>query len=365
MLLIWYKRKHYKTLMRIANSVQLDPTRTLNGQCPASLYCLPMELIHFICEYLPIAETFCLMISCARSFHVREKIPGFVHVQQRLKAKTLYTYDLIESRFHILRLMEFDKLHGKGTKSFCCWACTTTHRKSRFYNCRQPVHLKFSVEEQRHNCSNDITRSCKPRLRSIWVGMCHEMRFAELRCLVLGMQTCKEEVGSVITIPGSSFFSEHIEFNLDNMHLLSRFYLGRLSDLGVSGFDYVCRKARLPICPHKKIDRLVDIFLRTMKPGDTRRCGYCPTTYHVTITSDGFIELHILRYFGTLGTAFDRVWSGASYYLASSAYIDNCREFSRWLDRMYNPKTGAVYNGGQFEVFVPSRKWILYSFDPL
>jgi hypothetical protein len=354
--LIGYKRRHFKTLMKIAHAVQLNTVRTLNAQSPASLYCLPAELIYHICRYLPIAETFCLMISCARFWHARTSIQAFFHVQQRLDATAYNSHRLIEARFHILRLMEFDKLCGKGIRSFCCWACMRTHRKSWFTCPQKPVNLKFSIEEQRVNCAAAITRSCQFKCRRIWVGMCHEMTFAELRTLVLGMKTCKEKAGSSIMIPAGGCFSEHVEFNLNTMHLLSRFYLGRLSDLGLVGFDYLCQNARLPICPHKRINVLAKRFLRGMSPGDVHCCIYCRTTYYVTITSDELIELHISRYVGMLAKGFSPIWLTASYGWVNSAFLDHCRAFSDWLDSMYNPETGAVYNGRQFEMFAPTRK---------
>jgi hypothetical protein len=359
--LIGYKKQHFKTLMKIANSVQLNTVRTLNAQSPASLYCLPAELICHICQYLPIAETFCLMISCARFWHARTSIQAFVRVQQLLDATATYSWGLMESRFHILRLMEFDKLCGKGIRSFCCWACMRTHRKSSWtlWPCdyqQKPVNLKFSIEEQRVNCSAAVTRSCLLKNRKIWVGMCHQMTFAELRTLVGGMRTCRNKIGSSFMIPAGRCFSEHVEFNLDTMHLLSRFYLGRLSDLGLLGFDDLCRNAMLPICPHKRIDVLANHFLRDMGPGDVRFCYDCRTKYYVTITSDEMIELHISRYVGNLATGFSPIWRNKSYCYVNSAFLDHCRAFSDWLDSMYNPETGAVYNGGQFEIFAPSRK---------
>lgn len=115
--------------MSIANSVQVH-TQNL-----ASLHRLPAELICEICDYLPIAEIFCLMISCTRHWNRRHIIPAFVKVQQLIHAPGLqqfYRYDLVEARFHILWLMEYDKIYGKGTESLSCWACMSTHNKSEF-----------------------------------------------------------------------------------------------------------------------------------------------------------------------------------------------------------------------------------------
>lgn len=67
----------------------------------------------------------------------------------------------------------------------------------------------------------------------------------ELRILVLGVKTCRQEVGPCITIPVGGCFSEHVKFDLDSMHLLCRFHIDRLSDLGLDGFDKLCRTARL------------------------------------------------------------------------------------------------------------------------
>jgi hypothetical protein len=356
--LIGYKKQHFKTLMKIANSVRLNTVRTLNAQSPASLYCLPVELICHICQYLPIAETFCLMISCARFWYARTGIQAFVRVQQKLDATACNSWWLTEARFHILRLMEFDKRCEKGIRSFCCWACMRTHPRSGFcsLHVQKPVNLKFSIEEQRVNCSVAVTRICRYRRRSIWVGMCHEMTFVELRNLVRGMETCKEKVGSSVMIPAGGCFSEHVEFNLNTMHILSRFYLGRLSDLGPAGFRQLCRNARLPICPHRGIDTLQRYFFRPMSPGEFRVCPHCGAEFWVTVTSDGLIELHISRYVGNLASGRCRMWVAASYEYVNTALLDHCRAFADWLDSMYNPETGAVYNGGQFQIFAPARK---------
>lgn len=102
--------------MGIAESVRI------NTQNPVSLHRLPAELICEICDYLPIAEIFCLMISCTRLWNRRNIIPVFVKVQQLVHAPRLqqpYRYDLVEVRFHILRLMEHGKIYGKGTPSLC------------------------------------------------------------------------------------------------------------------------------------------------------------------------------------------------------------------------------------------------------
>lgn len=350
--LIGYRRGHHKALMKIANSVRLNTIRTLNRQHPASLYTLPLELIYHICQYLPMAETFCLMISCARFWNARTSIQTFVNIQQLLDAKVYPTWDFIEGRFHILRLMEFDKLCGKGIRSFCSWACTTTHPKSSFPGLLKPVNLKFSIEEQRQNCSIAVTRSCRYKSRMIWVGICYEMVFAELRALMYGVK----DFTLPVTVQAGGCFSEHVEFNPGTNHLISRFYLGRISDLGLDGFDHLCRTLRLPICPHARIDRFAKRFLRDINPGFVRSCYLCGAEYWIIITSDDMIELHISRYVGPLITGFERIWIRASYIYVNTAFVDNCRAFSQWLDRMYNPETGTVYNGGQFETFIVPRK---------
>jgi hypothetical protein len=339
----------------VRESVRVDRARILNAQNPACLYGLPAELICEICDYLPVAETFCLMISCARFWNGRNSIPTFVKVQQLVHTSYLkqpYRHDIVEARFHILRLMEFDKIYGKGTGSFCCWACMTTHRKSRFYRPQKPVNLKLSVEEQREDYSANIIRHCEFKCRRIWVGICHEMTFAGLRNLQLGMTFCEDK--SSIIIPAGGCFSEHVEYDIKTKSLSSRFYLGRLSDLGLDGFDNLCKNASIPICPHKRINVLAEGFLRGMRPGYMYYCEGCPSGYYVKITSDGFIELHIYRYV-SLAPRVSFTWSWISYCNINRGLVDHCRAFSDWLNRMYNPETGAVYNGGQFEMFAPAR----------
>ena len=145
---------------------------------------------------------------------------------------------------------------------------------------------------------------------------------------------------------------------------MSRFRLGRLSDLGQAGFKQLCNDALLPICPHKRIDELEKFFPQTITggedhvitTGEVHICRACLAKYHLTITCDGFIELHISRHLGDLRTGLAAKWYAASYIRINPAFHDHCRAFSNWLDRMYNPKTGAMYNGGQFEMFVPVQK---------
>lgn len=96
--------------------------------------------------------------------------------------------------------------------------------------------------------------------------MCHEMTFVELRKLMHVVDTCEEKVGSSVIIPAGGCFSEHVEFDLNTMCISYRFYLGRFADLGLVGFDCLCRNARLPICPHKKLDLLADYLLRYTSP---------------------------------------------------------------------------------------------------
>lgn len=351
MLLINYRRSHFRTLMSIAESVR-ESVRILKTQNPASLCWLPAELICNICDYLPIAEIFCLMISCPRFWNSRNSIPAFVKVQRLVHAPRLkqpYRYDLVEARFHILRLMEFDKLYKKGIRSFCCWACMSTHGESEFSRPKKRVNLKLSVEEQRVSWSA-ATRCCKIKRRKIWVGMCTEMSFAELRDL----QLCKNEAGSSIKINASGFFSERVELNPETGYLSSWFYLGRPSDLGQRGLYKLCKKANIPICLHMSTYTIV---YRGMRLGETYHCRSCPKYYIVTITTSGFFELHISSYIGFLASEVPRSpWYEVSWQTNPTHMTSRCQAFSGWLDRMYNPETGAVFNGGQFEMFKLGRK---------
>lgn len=183
------------------------------------------------------------------------------------------------------------------------------------------------------------------------------------------MKTCKEKRKWTTTIPAGGCFPEHVEISLETMHLVSRFSLGRFSDLGLAGFKQLCEDALLPICPHKRIDELEKFFSQainagevhcigpgeayTVTPGKVHSCRSCLAKYQLTITCDGFIELHISRYLGNLKTGLSGRWYVASYIKVNPAFHDHCRALSNWLDRMYKPKTGAMYNGGQFEMFVP------------
>lgn len=76
----------------------------------------------------------------------------------------------------------------------------------------------------------------------------------------------------------------------------------------------------------------------------------------MTITSDDLIELHISRHVGNFSAGYSPIWRRASYGYVNPAFLDHCRPFADWLDSMYNPATGAVYHGGQFEIFAPTRK---------
>jgi hypothetical protein len=93
-------------------------------------------------------------------------------------------------------------------------------------------------------------------------------------------------------------------------------------------------------------------------PNTKYYCKYCPTQFSVKITRYGFIELHISRYVGFLAspssskTSFPAsAWIRLSYHSTNSYLKYRCQAFADWLDRMYNPETGAVFNGGQFEMF--------------
>lgn len=344
------RRSHFITLMRIAKSVQ-ESVRILNTQNPASLCWLPAELLCHICDYLPIAEIFCLMISHPRFWHSRNSIPAFVKVQRLVHAPRLqqpYRYDLVEARFHILRLMEFDKIYGKGITSFCCWACMSTHGKEQFFRAKKRVNLKLSVEEQRVNWSA-ATRCCKIKRRRVWVGMGTEMSFAELRDL----QLCAGS--STIEIGASGFFSERVELYSKTGYLSSWFYLGRCYDLGQRGLYKLCKEASIPICPHTSTYNIVYLGMHL---GEKYRCRRsCPTNYTLTITSGGFFQLHISSYIGFL-TPNNSLssWNRVSSHGTASHTTSRCQAFSDWLDRMYNPETGAVFNGGQFEMFKRGRK---------
>lgn len=125
---------------------------------------------------------------------------------------------------------------------------------------------------------------------------------------IFGIKTCEEKCKSTITIPAGGCFSEHVDINLEAMHLVSRFRLGRLSDLGQAGFKQLCNDALLPICPHKRIDELEKFFPQTITggedhvitTGEVHICRACLAKYHLTITCDGFIELHISPHLGDL-----------------------------------------------------------------
>lgn len=355
--LIGYRRRHFKALKQIAEKTKLETARTLNAQTSASLYCLPFDLVCCICQYLPVAETFCLLICGARFWHARTIIPAFKKVQQRLHATTRNDWGLVETKFHIQRLMEFDKFWGRGIKRFCCWACMRTHCKYWFVDRgTRPVNLKFSIEEQRFNGSAAITRSCTGKSRKIWVGICYQMIWAELRVLVLGLRHCGRKDQSPVLIGAGGCFSEHVEYDLSSDHLSSRFYLGRASDLDLGRFDELCYNANIPICPHKRTTVLANAFLRSMSPGDVRICQECQTEYYVTITSQKMIELHISHYMGELDRWYCPLWLHVSYILVNSAFVDHCRAFSNWLKSMYHPLTGAVYNGRPFEMFEPAQE---------
>lgn len=87
------RRRPHKTLMGIAESVRI------NTQNPASLHRLPAELICEICDYLPIAEIFCLMISCTRLWNRRNIIPVFVKVPQFMHDTYNNHIDMILSKY--------------------------------------------------------------------------------------------------------------------------------------------------------------------------------------------------------------------------------------------------------------------------
>lgn len=357
MFLLNYWRKPHETLMSIANSVRI------NTQNPASLHRLPAELICEICGYLPTAEIFCLMISCTCLWNRRNSIPAFAKVQQLVYAPRLqqpYRYDLVEARFHILRLMEYDKIYGKGIESLCCWACMCAHNKSEFTNPNKRVNLKLSVDKQRTNWSS-ANRRCKNKRRKIHIGVCYEMSFAELRDLQLCQNDAEE---SIVKITTGGNFSERVEFNLKTGRLLSWFYLGRIWDLGFRGFDKLCHRANIPICFHWSTYALGNTFRQGMHhPNTTYYCLSCPTEYSVRIIPYGFIELHISRYVGFLASPSSSKtsypsspWTKLSYHGNRSRLNYRCQAFADWLERMYNLETGAVFSGRQFEMFKLGRR---------
>jgi hypothetical protein len=136
--------------MKVAQSVRVDTIQTLNAQRPASLYCLPVELIWDICQHLSIAGGFCLMISCARFWHWRYNTHPFNFIRNLLNRAANNNLDIIEARFRILRRIEFDNIYEKGIQSFFCWVCMCTHKKSTFYDriLANPINLKLSVTAQ-------------------------------------------------------------------------------------------------------------------------------------------------------------------------------------------------------------------------
>lgn len=200
----YYRRQHVETLLRIAKAVRADAARTHNAEqnSAASPYWLPAELICSICGHLPLAERFCLMMTCVRFWHSRHSIPIFAQVQRQLayppsphlnaKQQLPYRHDIAEIQFHIPRLVEFDKFGSKGSTHLCCWACMRTNRKGCFPKPTQPVNLKLLIQAQRTNPLNaSMIRSCQSKDRRMWVGLCYELSFAELRCLQYGMMYCE------------------------------------------------------------------------------------------------------------------------------------------------------------------------------
>lgn len=49
-----------------------------------------------------------------------------------------------------------------------------------------------------------------------------------------------------------------------------------------------------------------------------------------------------------------------SYASVNADLVAHGRRFVEWLDRMYNPDTAQVWNGGRFEMFEPTRKPVFY-----
>jgi hypothetical protein len=216
---------------------------------------------------------------------------------------------------------------------------------------KKRVNLKVSVEEQRTDYYSSATRHCKIRYNMIWIGVCREISFAELRDFQL---LCEEKGESSIAIPADGCFSQRVEVNLDTGCLLSWFYLGRISDLGLGGFDKLCRRARIPICSHMSIAVLAGRVLRQrprgIRLGCANSCKYCQTRYSV---ADGFIELHVSRYIGILtASKAPSSWKRMTYWGPANPVITHrYQAFANWLDRMYNPETGVVFNGGEFKMF--------------
>lgn len=191
--------------------------------------------------------------------------------------------------------------------------------------------------------------------------MCYEMSFADLR----NLQLCQNGAeGSSIKIATGGNFSERVEFNLKTGRLLSWFYLGRLWDLGHNGFDKLCDRLDFRICSHWSTCALGNTSRRGMhSPNTTYYCKDFPTQFSVRNTPYGFIELHISRYVGFLSDASSSkisypasAWIWLSSHGNKSRLNYRCKAFADWLERMYHPQTGAVFNGGRFEMFKLGRR---------
>jgi hypothetical protein len=80
------------------------------------------------------------------------------------------------------------------------------------------------------NGSHAVARSCISGCRKAWAGICYEVTWTELRYL-----TEMDYRGDGVNIvPAGGCFSEHVKFDLDNMHLSSRFYLRVMSVLAIT-----------------------------------------------------------------------------------------------------------------------------------
>lgn len=133
--------------------------------------------------------------------------------------------------------------------------------------------------------------------------------------------------------------------------------------LGHDDFDKLCYRVDFPICLHWSTCLLGNTSRRGMHSPDTvYYCKYCPTRFSVKINPYGSIELHISRYVGFLADASSSKcyppspWIRLSYHGNKRRLNYRCKAFADWLERMYHPETGAVFNGGQFEMFKLGRR---------
>lgn len=188
------------------------------------------------------------------------------------------------------------------------------------------------------------------------------MTLIELKLLESNKNKQTSRPGFDMPVGRHRCFKEHVQFHLDTMQLKTKFPLGRLSDLGgLPGFDKLCRNANIPICPRRSLVVFAGRFRRGIKEGVYYGCPYCAALYCMSInTSNQMIELYISRQIGSRkATGRYSLWSRASYpgTCINPAFRNHSRVFVDWLEGMYDdPKTGAVYNGGKSEMFVPAQR---------